>query len=123
MSTFGTVLFKEGNFFVDVAGKHELLPVAHEEAEHLKPFVGKKVEVVMSEPKRFIAGLILADESAHLIKKPRILCYVPRPDFFTTVIEEHARIDIARQMLDAGLLSKETFNKITAPEVVRKAAG
>lgn len=120
MSTFGTLLLKEGNLFVEIGGKLELLPVAHGEIEHLKPLIGKKVEVILSEPKRFIAGVILAEES-HLAKRPpRILCYVPAPDYFKAVIEERARIEIAKQMLESGLLSKEAFNKITAPEVIRK---
>jgi hypothetical protein len=118
MSTMGTVLFKEGNFFVDVEGKQELIPVGREEVQRLKQLEGKKVEVVFSEPKRFIAGLILADASLRLPQK--ILCYVPRPDFLTAVVEDRARIELAKQMLDAGFLSKENFAKITAPEEVQR---
>jgi hypothetical protein len=120
MNPIGSVLFKEGNFFVDVGGKQELIPVGKEDAQHLKQLVGKKVEVVFSEPTKFIAGLILADESSRLPKRPKILCYVPRPDFLTAVVEERARIQIANQMLDAGLLSKENYAKITAPEEVQQ---
>jgi hypothetical protein len=120
MSSIGTVLFKEGNFFVNVDNKDEPIPVGHHDAEHLKQLVGKKVEIVFSEPKRFIAGLIPTDES--LMKIVKILCYVPRPDFLTAVVEERARIDIAKQLLDAGYLSKENFAKITAPQEMKKTA-
>ncbi|MBZ5600074.1 MAG: hypothetical protein LAN83_17325 [Acidobacteriia bacterium] len=121
MSTMGTVLFKEGNFFVDVEGKHELIPVGHEDAPHLKQLVGKKVEVVFSEPTRFIAGLIPTEET--LVKIVKVLCYIPAPDFRTAVVVgEHARIEIAKRMLDAGQLSKENFAKITAPQEMKRTA-
>jgi hypothetical protein len=121
MSTFGTVLFKEGNFFVDVGGKHELIPVNQTNELHMKELVGKKIEVVFSEPQRFIAGLVLAEEKP-VRKIIKILCNVPRPDFQTLVFEESARIQLARQMLDAKVLSKEAFEKIAARNITGQKA-
>jgi hypothetical protein len=114
MSTFGTVLFKEGNFFVEFEGKQELLPVSHENVPHAKELVGKKVEVLLSEPQRFIAGLILAEEKVPF-KRPRILCYKPIPDFLKAVIDDKERILLARQLFEAKIVNKETFEKLAAP--------
>jgi hypothetical protein len=82
----------------------------------MKELAGKKVEVVFSEPQRFIAGLVLAEEKP-VFKKINILCNVPQAPFLSAVVEEHTRIQIARQMLDAKVLSKEAFDKISAPNV------
>lgn len=122
MSTFGTVIFKEGNFFVDVEGRQELIPVSHENAPHMKELAGKKVEVVFSEPQRFIAGLVLAEERP-VPKIIKILCNIPRPDFRALVFEESTRIHIARQMLDAKVLSKEAFEKIAGRNITEPKKG
>ena len=122
MSTFGTVIFKEGHFFVDVDGKQELIPVSHENQPHMKELAGKKVEVIFSEPQRFIAGLVLAEEKP-IPRIIKILCNVPRPDFRTLVFEESARINIAKQMLDAKVLSDEAFKKIAGRNITEPKKG
>jgi hypothetical protein len=113
MSKFGTVLLKEGNFFVEFEGKQELLPVSKANAPQVKELVGKKVEVLLSEPQTFIAGLVLVEEKP-TFKRIQMTCNVPPPPFLTAVIDERARVVYARQMLEEKRISQETYDKIAA---------
>ncbi len=116
MSTFGTVHLKEGNFFVEVAGEQERIPVKDADVERMRELVGKKVEVLHSKP--FIAGLVYREPK--LGKIINILCNLPALGLQTVVFEEGARTEIARQMLGGKQLSQETFEKISAPSVTEK---
>jgi hypothetical protein len=100
----GTVVLKDGNFFLEAEGKLTPIPVSpHAQPANLKELVGKKVEVVYTEPRSFVAGLIGG--------RIPILCYFPVDPWFS-VVDEGARLGVAQQFLAEGLLSKETFEKI-----------
>ena len=100
----GTVVHKEGNFFLEAEGKLTPIPVSPQfHPETLKELVGKKVEVLYTEPRSFVAGLIGG--------RVPILCSLPVDPWFS-VVDEGARLAVAKQFLNEGLLSKETFEKI-----------
>lgn len=54
---------------------------------------------------------ITADLSNELIKKKKILCYVPKPDFLVRV-QEDLRIQIANQLMAEGVISKKIYDQI-----------
>ena len=100
----GTVVEKDGNFFFEAEVKLTPIPVSPNfQPKALKELVGKKVEVVYTEPRSFVAGLIGG--------RVPILCYFPVDPWFS-VVDEGARLAVAQQFLNEGLLSKETFDKI-----------
>jgi hypothetical protein len=108
----GTVLFKEGTYFLEVEGKHHAIPVgANVQTPQLKELVGKKVEILYSEPKSFVIGLV---QSGVAVRPPRIICYFPADPWAVGVVEEGARAALAKQFLNEGVLSKETFEKLGA---------
>jgi hypothetical protein len=100
----GTVVLKDGAFLLEAEGKFHAIPVGpHTQAAHLKELAGKKVEILYSEPKSFIVGLVGG--------RVPILCYFPA-DPYSTFVDEGARAGLAKQLLNEGVLSQETFNKI-----------
>ena len=106
----GTVVQKEGTFFLEIEGKHHPIPVGANVHTQLRELVGKKVEIVYSEPKSFVVGLIQAGTGS--VRPPRIICYFPADPWAVGVVEEAARAGLARQFLNEGVLSKETFEKL-----------
>jgi hypothetical protein len=109
----GTVVFKEGTYFLEVEGKHHPIPVgANVQTPQLKELVGKKVDVLYSEPKSFVVGLV--QSGASNVRFPRIICYFPADPWAVGVVEEAARAGLAKQFLNEGVLSKETFEKLGA---------
>jgi hypothetical protein len=106
----GTIVFKDGTYFLEAEGKQFAIPVsANVQPAQLKELVGKKVDVLHSEPKSFIVGLV---QSGSGLRGPRILCYIPADPFALGVVEEGARAALAKQFLDEGVLSQETFGKL-----------
>ena len=108
----GTVIFKEGTYFLEAGGKHHALPVgANVQTPQLKELVGKKVDILYSEPKSFVVGLVQSG-AATSVRPPRIICYFPADPWAVGVVEEGARAALAQQFLNEGVLSKETFDKL-----------
>jgi len=106
----GTVVFKEGTYFLEAEGKHHVIPVgANVQSPQLKELVGKKVDILYSEPQRFVAGLVPVGATS---RPPRIICYFPADPWAVGVVEEGARQALAQQFLNEGVLSKETFEKL-----------
>jgi len=106
----GTVVLKDGIYFLEVEGKQHVIPVgANVQLAQLKELVGKKVDVLYSEPKSFIVGLA---QSGAAVRPPLILCYIPADPWAFGVVEESARAGLATQFLSEGVLSKETFEKL-----------
>ena len=102
----GTVVQKEGNFFLEAEGKLTPIPVSPTfQPATLKELIGKKVEVLYTEPRSFVAGLVGG--------RVPILCYFPVDPWFS-VVDEGARLGVARQFLNEGLISQETFEKIAS---------
>ena len=100
----GTVVQREGNFFLEAEGKLTPIPLSPtSQPGNLKELVGKKVEVLYTEPRSFVAGLVGG--------RVPILCYFPVDPWFS-VVDEGARLGVAQQFLNEGLISQETFEKI-----------
>jgi hypothetical protein len=107
----GTVVYKEGTYFLEAEGKTHAIPVgAHLKTEQLKELVGQKVEVVFSEPTSFVIGLVPVAKVGGRI--PRIICYFPADPWAFGVVEEAARVGLAQQFLNQGVLSKENYEKL-----------
>ncbi|HXJ92004.1 MAG TPA: hypothetical protein VMT20_03885 [Terriglobia bacterium] len=106
----GKVTFREGNYFLEAEGKHHAIPVgANVQTPQLKELVGKQVEILYSEPKSFVVGLVPVGATS---RPPRIICYFPADPWAVGVVEEGARAALAQQFLNEGVLSKETFEKL-----------
>jgi hypothetical protein len=108
----GTIRYEDGKYFVEANDRREALPTdLLTSAEDLKPLVGQEVEVLYSEPRRFIIGLVPHEA----VKWPRIICYVPAP--WRGMIEARAieamRLSLAKQYHDEGIISEEVFKKLT----------
>jgi hypothetical protein len=89
---------------LETEGKFQAIPVGpHTQPGQLKELVGRKVEILYSEPKSFIVGLVGG--------RIPILCYFPA-DPYSTFVDEGARASLAKQLLNEGVLSKETFEKL-----------
>jgi len=108
----GTVVLKEGTYFLEAEGKRQVIPVGANVQTSLKELVGKKVDILYSEPQRFVAGLV--QSGASTVRFPRIICYFPADPWAVGVVEEGARQALAQQFLNEGVLSAETFAKLGA---------
>jgi len=108
----GTVAFKDGNYFLEVEGKQHAIPVGlHVDVAQLKQLVGQKVEIVSSEPKSFVIGLVKAGGVAG-VRPPRIICYFPADPNLFGVVQEDARAALAKQLLNEGILSQANYEKL-----------
>jgi len=106
----GAVVFKDGTYFLETEGKQLPIPVSpHTQPAQLKELVGQKVEIVYSEPTSFVVGLVKAGP-----RIVRILCYLPADPYVFGVVDEVARVGLAKQFLNEGVLSKETYAKLGA---------
>ncbi len=102
----GKVVEKEGIYFLEAEGKLHPIPVTTKTPPaQLKEAVGHQVEILYSEPVSFVAGLV---RPGH----PPITCYFQIEKFFGVVPEE-MRAALAKQLLNDGLVSQETFNKLS----------
>lgn len=100
----GTVVLKDGAYLLETEGKLQAIPVGpHTQPAQLKELAGHKVEILYSEPKSFIVGLVGG--------RIPILCYFPA-DPYSTFVDEGARAGLAKQLFNEGVLSQETFNKL-----------
>lgn len=108
----GTVVDKGGNFFLEVDDKLHPIPVgSHINVQQLKELAGQKVELIQSEPKSFVVGLVPAAAKAG-VHFPRVLCYFPADPYLLGVVDEGARVGLAKQFLDQGVLSKANYEKL-----------
>ncbi len=111
----GKIIHEGGRFFVVAEEARTELPmglVADEKQLH--ELVGKEVEVLFSEPTRFIVALVPT-----VVKIPRIICYIPVPDAVfgpsvITAVEQAARLNLANQLLEAGVISQAVHDQIVA---------
>ncbi len=107
--TTGTVVLKEGAYFLETEGKLQPIPVSpHTQPAQLKELVGHKVDIFYSEPTSFVVGLV----QAAVARPIRIICYFPRADQFLGVVPEAARAALATQLHSEGVLSKSAFEKL-----------
>ena len=109
-SKTGTVVFKEGTYFLETEGKLQPIPVTpHTQPAQLKELAGQKVDIFYSQPVTFVVGLA---KSGVAIRPPRIICYFPADPWAFGVVQEEARAVFAKQLFNEGVLSKETFEKL-----------
>jgi len=137
----GVVVAEGDKYFLDLAGARvELLPQMMGGVENLKGLAGQKVQILYSEPTRFVVGLqagrrppILCyyvasgtfgqgvaerAQQFHIaitdeagIRRPVILCYVPAPELIAG-IESEIRTNVANQLLKEGYISADVHAKI-----------
>jgi hypothetical protein len=115
--TVGTVVLEGGKYFLEVAGKREELPagLVAEEAQ-LKELVGQKVEVLYSEPTRFVIGLAARQRPPIVVcyfpPLPWPPCYIPIPFWVMRGIEKEVRVNLAKGLLEEKIISKEVYEKL-----------
>jgi hypothetical protein len=108
----GTVVHKDGNFFLEAEGKLHAIPVGSDQkSTQLKELVGQKVEVVLSEPISFAIGLVPQNAKPG-VRFPRVICYFPADPWAFGVVEEGVRAGLAQQFLSQGILSKANYEKL-----------
>jgi hypothetical protein len=109
----GKVYTEGGRYFLDLNDIRTELPIGMlGDAVRLDKLVGKEVEVLFSEPIRFVVGII--DNDSGPLRQP-ILCYVPPPDLFrqsVLTLDKAKRVVLAKDLLRAGIISRATQEKI-----------
>jgi hypothetical protein len=111
------MVYKDGKYFVEMEGRDEELPVGVlvDEAQ-FKELVGQQVEVLYSEPTRFVVGVVAR---VPRIRCYYILCYYPADIWGRYVgpaipeLGENVRIKLADRFLEEGLISREVHEKLT----------
>jgi len=110
----GTVVFEEGKYFLEVEGRREeLLAGLVADEEQLRKLVGEEVEVLYSEPKRFVVGLVSRKIGPILcyVWPPWPVCYYPVP-WILRGVEKEVRVNLAKRFLKEGLISEEVYDKL-----------
>jgi hypothetical protein len=110
--TKGKIVYKDGKYFLEAAGRTEPLPTGllTDEA-FLKEQVGKELEVFFTIPKPFVAAL-------RGIGRPVIiLCNIPAVEFLrgeTFITQPTAAMtrNVATALLKGGFITQEVFNTI-----------
>jgi len=113
----GTVGFEEGKYFLEVEGRREelLAGLVAQEAQ-LEKLVGQEVEVLYSEPRRLVVGLVAREIGPILCYIPPPvppLCYYPVDPWAFRGIEREVRVNLAKRFLEEGLISEGVFERLT----------
>lgn len=136
-ATVGKVILERGKYYLKAGdSKEELIPEAVGGVDALKAVEGQQVEVLYSEPQTFVVAL-------RPKRRPPILCYLPAPwnrlvpgheaivatsqlglrvkptcyvplDWVVRGVEEQVRRNLAAELLEQGIISKEVNEKISA---------
>lgn len=114
----GTVVFEEGKYFLEVEGTREEVPAeAIAQEAQLKELVGQEVEVLYSEPKRAVVGLVAKEFMPILCYipgppwPPCFMCYLP-PPWVIRGVELEVRTNLAKRFLEEGYISEEIFERL-----------
>jgi hypothetical protein len=132
----GKVIFEEEKYFLEIEGQRQELPVAAVGDEaRLKELVGQEVEILYSEPKRDIVGLVAQERMAVMICPPWppwppwpppppppwppwpppwppcFMCYLP-PIWLIEGVEREVQTNLAKRFLEEGYISEEVFNRL-----------
>jgi hypothetical protein len=108
--TKGKVGYKEGKYFLDVAGKMEELPVGLlVDEKFLKEQVGQEVEVLYSTPRPAVVAI-------KSLRIPRIiLCNIPAWEWVAGIITqpsaEMTRV-VATKLLKEGVITQGVYDKM-----------
>ncbi len=115
----GTVVVEKGEYFLEMPSltnrrKKELIPIGPEiDKKSIEPLAGTKVEVLLSEPQQFVAGIVGPEHPT--LKKIRILCYIPRPDRIGTfTVDPVIKDALIKQFIGTGIISKEIGEQLRA---------
>ena len=115
----GLLAHKDGKYVVQVEGQPEAIEVTVgllENEERLRSLVGQHVDLLYSNPKPQLVGLMPKKAISHCYF---ILCYVPIPDLLkgykfpvTPVVDVTVRKELATKLFKEGTISQEVFNKM-----------
>ena len=114
----GIVAYEEGKYFLEVEGRREELPTrAVAEEARLKELVGQEVEVLYSEPRRAVVGLVAKERM--LIPcyvpwppwPPCFMCYLPA-SWLIRGVEREVQVNLAKRFLEEGYISEEVFERL-----------
>lgn len=110
----GTVGFEEGKYFLEVEGRRwELEAGVIISDGRVEDLVGQEVEVLYSEPTRFVVGLVTEKFGGVLCYvRPRPTCYYPADPWLLRGVEREVRVNLAKGFLEEKLISKEVFEKL-----------
>ena len=117
----GFVVFDEGRYFLKVDDRREELPVETVlQGEELEKLVGQEVEVLLSEPRQAVVGLIAKDALRFPIFcyvppwppwPPCFMCYLPAP-WLIKGVEREVQVNLAKRFLEEGYISEEVFRRL-----------
>ncbi|MFC2172309.1 hypothetical protein ACFLU6_06715 [Acidobacteriota bacterium] len=112
----GKVVHEKGKYFVEVEGKREELAGGIiVEGRKIEDLVGQEVEVLYSEPRRFVVGLVAKEYGPILcyVRPPMPpMCYYPVDPWIYKGIEKEIRENLAKRFFEEGLLSEQNFEKL-----------
>jgi hypothetical protein len=114
----GKIAFEKNRFFLEVEGKREEIPVAAGDEGRLKEMVGQEVQVLYSEPKRAVVGLVGVERIPFFCyvpwppwPPPCFMCYLP-PYWLIRGVERQVQENLARRFLEEGVISAEVFERL-----------
>ena len=116
----GFVVFDEGRYFLEVEDRREPLPVETVlQEEQLEKLVGQEVEVLLSEPRQAVVGLVAKELLPFPIGcyipwppwPPCFLCYLPVP-WLIRGVERQVQVNLAKRFLEEGYISEEVFRRL-----------
>lgn len=106
----GKVVHKEGKYFLDVAGKMEVIPVGLlGDEEVLKKLAGQEVEIFYTIPKKTVVGI------QNTLNHITHVCNIPRIDYIGTGItnpSSEMMRKVADKLLKQGDITKEVHDKM-----------
>ena len=109
----GKVVHEGGKFFLNVDGQKSELPLGLGANEkQLRALVDQEVEVLYSEPIRFVVALV-----PRIPRIPHILCYMPAPDTIfnssiVAAVDVATRTELANRLLSEKVISEAVREKI-----------
>ena len=106
----GTVVYEDGKYFLKYGGEKLPLDIAESQLKELKD---QKVEVLLSEPKQFVVGLVGKG-------RPPITCYIifkDMVDMKQMLVNPAVREDLAKQYLNAKIISPQVYAKLTGQKL------
>lgn len=111
----GKVVAEQGKFYLESEHERLELEAGMMLAETpLEELVGQKVEILLSEPKQYVVGLLPEKYQPILCYVPfRPTCYLPVDPEFLRGVEEAVRLNLAKQFLAEGLISEDIHAKLT----------
>jgi hypothetical protein len=109
MRKMGKVVLEAKKYYIIVDNVKQEIASNIIPASRIKPLVGKEVEVELADPVMSLYSIF----DQKLPKRPRIICYLPRPDIFNPhVLEELEFAAHVRELADKLLAEKAISEKV-----------